>query len=120
KCKYGCVKQKTRLVTSPRSTFQVPIIGFSALLQLVEWCQVHRQRGQQGGSSCVDPEPPLSPPAPNRSSPSSGSAPVLANVDRRIPRANPGHPQSDRGPAAHSASNHPGGGRPRLAAVSAR
>jgi hypothetical protein len=28
------VKQATHLVTSPRSIFQVPIIGFSALLQL--------------------------------------------------------------------------------------
>ena len=60
----GSVKQETHLVTSPRSTFQVPIIGFSALLQLVEWCHVRRQRRQQGGSSCVDPEPPLSPPRP--------------------------------------------------------
>ena len=60
----GCVEQETHLVTPPRPTSQVPIIGFSALLQLVEWCHVRRQRGQQGGSSCVDPEPPLSPPRP--------------------------------------------------------
>jgi hypothetical protein len=105
----GSVKQETHLVTSPRPTSQVPIIGFSALLQLVEWCHVRRQRGQQGGPSCVDPEPPLSPPAPDRSSPSPGSAPVLADVDRRIPTANPGHPQSDRGPAARTACSWPGG-----------
>src|SRR5271166_4974477 len=62
--RFGSVKLETHSVTSPRSTFQVPIIGLSALLQLVEWCHVRRQRGQQGGPSCVDPEPPLSPPRP--------------------------------------------------------
>ena len=105
----GRVEQETHLVTPPRPTSQVPIIGFSALLQLVEWYQVRLRRDQQGGSSCVDPEPPLSPPAPAQGSPSPQSAPALAQLDRRIPRANPGHPQSRRGPAARSASSHPGG-----------
>src|SRR5271157_4164762 len=105
----GRVEQETHLVTPPRATSQVPIIGFSALLQLVEWYQVRLRRDQQGGSSCVDPEPPLSPPAPDQGSPSPQSAPALAQLDRRIPRANPGHPQSRRGPAARSASSHPGG-----------
>src|SRR5208337_3188188 len=86
----GRVKQETHLVTPPRPTFQVPIIGFSALLQLVEWYQVRLRRDQQGGSSCVDPEPPLSPPAPDQGSPSPQCAPALAQLDRRIPRANPG------------------------------
>src|SRR5271166_4962021 len=58
----GRVEQETHLVTPPRPTSQVPIIGFSALLQLVEWYQVRLRRDQQGGSSSVDPEPPLSPP----------------------------------------------------------
>ena len=49
------------------------------------------------------------PPAPAQGSPSPQSAPALAQLDRRIPRANPGHPQSRRGPAARSASSHPGG-----------
>ena len=62
----GRVEQETHLVTPPRPTSQVPIIGFSALLQLVEWYQVRLRRDQQGGSSCVDPQPPLSPPAPIR------------------------------------------------------
>src|SRR5208337_2724418 len=53
----GRVEQETHLVTPPRSTSQVPIIGFSALLQLVEWYQVRLRRDQQGGSSCVDPQP---------------------------------------------------------------
>ncbi len=105
----GRVEQETHLVTPPRPTSQVPIIGFSALLQLVEWYQVRLRRNQQGGSSCVDPQPPLSPPAPDQGSPSPQSAPALAQLDRRIPRANPGHPQSRRGPAARSASSHPGG-----------
>ena len=94
--KHGSVKQETHLVTSPRPASQAPIIGFSALLQLVEWCHVRRQKGQQGGPSCVVPEQPLSPPAPDRSSPSPNSAPVLVDVDRRIPRANLGRPQSRR------------------------
>src|SRR5271157_2626538 len=51
----GRVEQETHLVTPPRPTSQVPIIGFSALLQLVEWYQVRLRRNQQGGSSCVDP-----------------------------------------------------------------
>jgi len=105
----GRVEQETHLVTPPRPTSQVPIIGFSALLQLVEWYQVRLRRDQQGGSSCVDPQPPLSPPAPAQGSPSPQSAPALAQLDRRIPRANPGHLQSRRGPAARSASSHPGG-----------
>src|SRR5271166_5725706 len=105
----GRVEQETHLVTPPRPTSQVPIIGFSALLQLVEWYQVRLRRNQQGGSSCVDPQPPLSPPASDQGSPSPQSAPALAQLDRRIPRANPGHPQSRRGPAARSASSHPGG-----------
>jgi hypothetical protein len=63
---YGSVEQETHLVTLPRSTSQVPIIGFSALLQLVEWCHARRRSGKQGGSSCVDPEPPPSPPRPIR------------------------------------------------------
>src|SRR5271157_2036548 len=66
----GRVEQETHLVTPPRATSEVPIIGFSALLQLVEWYQVRLRRDQQGGSSCVDPEPPLSPPAPDQGSPS--------------------------------------------------
>ena len=49
------------------------------------------------------------PPAPDPSSSSPRSAPVLARLDRRNPSANPGHPQSDRGPAARGASRHPGG-----------
>ena len=69
-CTSGRVKQETHLVTPPRPTSQVPIIGFSALLQLVEWYQVRLQRDQQGGSSCVDPEPPLSPPVPDQPVPS--------------------------------------------------
>ena len=108
-CTSGRVEQETHLVTPPRPTSQVPIIELSALLQLVEWYQVRLRRNQQGGSSCVDPEPPLSPPAPDQGSPSPQSAPALAQLDRRIPRANPGHPQSRRGPAARSASSHPGG-----------
>jgi hypothetical protein len=36
----GSVEQETHLVTPPRPTSEVPIIGFSALLQLVEWCHV--------------------------------------------------------------------------------
>src|SRR5271166_2252021 len=63
-CKPGRVEQETHLVTPPRPTSQVPIIGFSALLQLVEWYQVRLRRDQQGGSSCVGPQPPLSPPPP--------------------------------------------------------
>src|SRR5271166_3062191 len=108
-CTSGSVEQETHLVTPPRPTSQEPIIGLSALLQLVEWYQVRLRRDQQGGSSCVDPEPPLSPPAPDQGSPPPQSAPALAQLDRRIPRANPGHPQSRRGPAARSASSHPGG-----------
>src|SRR5208283_258510 len=42
----GRVEQETHLVTSPRPTSQVPIIGFSALLQLVEWYQVRLRRNQ--------------------------------------------------------------------------
>jgi hypothetical protein len=105
----GSVEQKTHLVTPPRPTSEVPIIGFSTLLQLVDWCHVRRQRSQQGGSPCVDSEPSLSPPALDRSSASPGSSPVLADADRRIPRANPGHPQPDRGPTARPASGNPGG-----------
>jgi hypothetical protein len=105
----GSVAQKTHVVTSPRFTSEVPIIRLSALLQLVEWCQVRRQRGQQGGPSCASPEPPLSPPAPDPSTPSPRSGPVLAEPDRRIARANRRHAQSDCGPAARHASSQAGG-----------
>jgi hypothetical protein len=106
---HGSVKQETHLVTPPRSTAQEPIIGFAALLRVVEWYHVRRQKGQQGGPSCVNPEPSLSPPAPDQSSPSPRSAPSLARPDRRITSANPGHPQSHRSPAARSISSNPGG-----------
>ena len=80
----GSVEQEAHLVTPPRPTSPVPISGLSALLELVEWCHARRRSGPQGGSSCVDPEPSLSPPAPDRSSWPPGPAPVLADVDHRI------------------------------------
>jgi hypothetical protein len=42
------------------------MIGVAALLQLADWSQERRQRNQPGGASCVNPEPPLSPPPPPR------------------------------------------------------
>jgi hypothetical protein len=106
---HGSVERKTRLVTSTRSTSQVPMIGFAALLHLAEWCHVRRQKGQQGGPSCVDPEPSLSPPAPDQSSSSPRSAPAVVELGHRITGANPGRTQSDRGPAARRAPRRPGG-----------
>src|SRR5271166_5361224 len=41
----GRVEQETHLVTPPRPTSQVPIIGFSALLQLLHFPRKHRTCG---------------------------------------------------------------------------
>jgi hypothetical protein len=40
------------------------MIGVAALLQLVDWLHARTPRHLQGGSSCVNLEPPLSPPRP--------------------------------------------------------
>ena len=75
----GSVEHKTHIVTPTRPLSPMPIIGVSALLQLVEWCQLRRQKGQPGGPSCVVSEPPLSPP-PDPSSPSSRPAPLWTSL----------------------------------------
>ncbi len=38
------------------------MIGLQALLQMVEWHQERQKKHQQGGLSCANFEPPLSPP----------------------------------------------------------
>ena len=42
------------------------MINVSALLQLVDWYHARVPRKEQGGASCVNREPPLSPPRLNR------------------------------------------------------
>jgi hypothetical protein len=61
----GCEEQKTHLVTPGQIAPTLPIIGLSALLGLVEWYEEHRRKTQQGGLSCTNLEPPLSPPRRN-------------------------------------------------------
>src|SRR5271165_4233400 len=105
----GSARHKTHPVTSPRPRSEIPIIGTSALLQLVEWYHVHRQASQHGGSSCVNLGSSPSPPAPNQANPSSVSEPALADSLDRTSGANPGHPQPHRGPAACDPSGLSGG-----------
>ena len=62
----GRVQQTAPVVTSSQAAVELPIIGVSALLQLVDWYQAHELRHQQGGSSCVNREAPLSPPPPSK------------------------------------------------------
>jgi hypothetical protein len=57
----GRGEQTAHLVTPGQTLSTLPIIGLPALLRLVEWYQERRRKTQQGGLSCPDLEPPLSP-----------------------------------------------------------
>ena len=52
-CLFGCDEHNAHRVTLPRPSSEVPIMGITALLQLVEWYHVRWRSSQQGGSSCV-------------------------------------------------------------------
>src|SRR6266404_5461423 len=67
----GRMHQAAPVVTSSPADAALARIGVAALLQLVDWYHARGQKHQPGGSSCVSPEPPLSPPRPHRPLPPS-------------------------------------------------
>src|SRR3989442_3005144 len=103
--KSGRVKRTAPVVTSSQTTAEAPMIGLAALLQLVDWYHARGLSNQQGGLSCVDVEPPLSPPAPDRANPAERPTPVLAGPARRPARAHSACSQPRRGPTTHEASD---------------
>src|SRR5580693_659463 len=96
-CLSGRVHQTAPVVTSSQAAVELPIIDVAALLQLVDWYQAHELRNQQGGSSCVNREPPLSPPAPEPAETPQQSRPTVAGPGRRKPRTNSQRAQPRRG-----------------------
>ena len=103
----GRVHQNAAVVTPSPAASELPIIAVAALLQLVDWYHARRQRNLPGGASCVNPEPPLSPPAPaNTPAP---AVPTVAGTARRRPRTDSQRAQPRRGRAPHAASQPAGG-----------
>src|ERR1700733_11489098 len=84
----GREEQKTHLVTPGQIAPTLPIIGLSALLGLVEWYEEHRRKTQQGGLSCTNLVPPLSPPAPQQGKPPAQSSAALGDHSRHATRTN--------------------------------
>jgi hypothetical protein len=105
----GRVHQTAPVVTSSQAAAEQPMIDVSALLQLVDWYHARAQRNEQGGSSCVNLEPPLSPPAPEQAKTPDQPVPTVAGPSRRKPRTNPDRSQSRRGRTPHEASGPAGG-----------
>jgi hypothetical protein len=85
------------------------MIGLAALLQLVDWYHARGLKNQQGGLSCVDVEPPLSPPAPEQTDPPHRPTPVLAGPARRPARTHSPRSLRSRSQTTHEASNDSGG-----------
>src|SRR5512143_4102752 len=70
-------------VTPRRPIPDLPIIGLTALLRLVEWIEERRITSQQGGPPCVDLRANVSPPAADRVQGATTTGPALAGSDRR-------------------------------------
>jgi hypothetical protein len=105
----GSGEQTAHLVTPGQTPSTLPIIGVPALLRLVEWYQERRRKTQQGGLSCANLEPPLSPPAPQQGRSPSHSPPALGNLPRRATRTNSRRTDPRRRPTTGEASRRQGG-----------
>src|ERR1700687_2962068 len=105
----GRVDQTTPVVTSSPAAAALPMIGVAALLQLVNWYHARGPRHQQGGSSCVNLERPLSPPAPAQSNTPEQSEPTVAGVAGRRPRATAAGAQPRRGRSPRTVPGSAGG-----------
>jgi hypothetical protein len=105
----GCEEQKTHLVTPGQIAPTLPIIGLSALLGLVEWYEEHRRKTQQGGLSCTNLVPPLSPPAPQQGKPPAQSSAALGDHSRHATRTNSERTDPRRRPTTGEASRRQGG-----------
>ena len=105
----GFEKQNTHLVTPGQIRPAVPIIGLPALLRLVEWYQERRRNTQQGGLSCANLEPPLSPPAPQQDKSSTESSAAVGDPSRRATRTNSQRADPRRRPTTGEASGRQGG-----------
>src|SRR5271155_2868587 len=108
-CTSRCEEQTAHLVTPIQAPSTLPIIGLPALLRLVEWYQERERKTLQGGSSCENLEPPLSPPAPQRGKPSSPSSATVGDLPRRATRANSRRSEPRRRPTTREASKRQGG-----------
>src|SRR5258708_24037216 len=100
----GRVHQAAPVVTSSPATAALPMIGVAALLQLVDWYHARGPRHQQGGFSCVNLEPPSSPPAPAQANtPAQAEATVAGPAGRQSRAASAGaQPRRGRSPRAVS------------------
>jgi len=105
----GSERQTAHLVTPGQAPSTVPIIGVPALLRLVEWHQERRRKTQQGGLSCANLEPPLSPPAPQQVKGSSHSSAALDDLPHRATRTNSQRTDPRRRPTTGEASRRQGG-----------
>jgi hypothetical protein len=108
-CTPGRAEQTAHLVTPRQTPSELPIIGLPALLQLVEWHQKRRRSNPQGGLSCANLEPSLSPPAPEPTRPSSRSPAALVDLPRRATRTNSRRTDPRRRPTTGEASRRQGG-----------
>src|SRR5215470_15164766 len=88
----GRVNQDAPLVAVALAATELPRIGVEALLQLADWYHARGQTNPPGGSTCVNHDPLLSPPAPAQAeTPRQSRAPV-GGAARRPPRTNPQRP----------------------------
>ena len=104
----GCGEHNAHLVTPGQIPPTLPIIGLPALLRLVEWYQERRRNTQQGGLSCVNFEPSLSPPRQQDRSSTESSA-DMGGPCRRASRTNSQRADPRRRPTTGEASGHEGG-----------
>ena len=74
-----------------------------------DWYQARGQKHQQGGSSCVNPESPSSPPAPAPANTPDQSEPTVAGAAGRQPRATAAGAQPCRGRSPRVVSGSRGG-----------
>ena len=105
----GRVHQTAPVVTSSQANAESPMIAVSALLQLAGWAAARGQCNLQGGSSCLNLESSLSPPAPIRGDAISPAQEAVADASRQRPRPNPEHSQSRRRQSSHEGPASSGG-----------
>jgi len=106
---YGRAQQAAPVVTSLPAAAAQPMIGVAALLQLVDWLHARRPRHPQGGSSCVNLEPPLSPPAPAPGNTPEQAEPTVVGLGGQRPRTASTGAQPRRGRSPRVVSSTTGG-----------
>ena len=105
----GRVHHNAPVVTSSQPYSESPIIAVSALLQLVGWAAARGQFNLQGGSSCLNVESSLFPPAPAPADATPPAHGAVAGASRRRSRPDSERSQPRRRRSSHQGSASSGG-----------